>query len=268
MHSHFFYIALTISLRTCLRSDRRPNLQNQPALEKDKYRVRDAFAAAPGRKLVVADYGQLELRILAHITRCKSMIEAFKLGGDFHSRTAMGMYPEISAAVTAGDVLLEWDYAHGAPPKPLLKDKYSAERRKAKILNFSIAYGKTASGLAKDFGVTVKEAKATVDAWYADRPEVLEWQTRTIQEARRTGVTRTLMGRYRPLHGINDKKPTIRGTAQRLARTTTKSNETSLSYCIKLHLPEKRIILICGIFSRDFTLTQAHLNACLLPHIL
>jgi DNA polymerase-1 len=140
------------------------------------------------------------------------MLDAFRLGGDFHSRTAMGMYPYIAEAVSKGDVLLEWDSAQGPAPKPLLKDKYSAERRKAKILNFSIAYGKTASGLAKDFDVSIKEAKETVDMWFADRPEVLEWQKRTIEEGRRTGVTRTLMGRYRPLHGINDKKPTARGT--------------------------------------------------------
>lgn len=96
----------------------------------------------------------------------------------------------------------------------------SGERKKAKILNFSIAYGKTASGLAKDWGVSVKEARGTVDAWYADRPEVLEWQQKTIQEARRTGVTRTLMGRYRPLHGINDNAGAVRGHAERMAINT------------------------------------------------
>jgi DNA polymerase I len=69
------------------------------------------------------------------------MISAFKLGGDFHSRTAMGMYPHVADAVTRGEVILEWDVKEGAPPAPLLKDVFSAERRKAKTLNFSIAYG-------------------------------------------------------------------------------------------------------------------------------
>lgn len=143
------HCSLGFNTETGRLSARRPNLQNQPALEKDVYRVRDAFAAPPGKKLIVADYGQLELRILAHITKCTSMIEAFKLGGDFHSRTAMGMYPKIAEDVSNGKVLLEWDYSQGKPTLPLLKDQYASERRKAKILNFSIAYGKTASGLAK-----------------------------------------------------------------------------------------------------------------------
>ena len=74
------------------------------------------------------------------------MIEAFKVGGDFHSRTAMGMYPYIAQAVENGEVLLEWDSEKGTAPAPLLKDVYGTERRKVKMLNFSIAYGKTAMG--------------------------------------------------------------------------------------------------------------------------
>lgn len=79
------------------------------------------------------------------------MIEAFKSGGCFHSRTAMGMYPYIKQAVESKEVLLEWDTKNGKSPKPLVKDIYGSERRKAKTLNFSIAYGKTAHGLATDW---------------------------------------------------------------------------------------------------------------------
>jgi DNA polymerase-1 len=214
------HCSLNLNTETGRLSARKPNLQNQPSMDKDLYKIRDAFAAEKGKKLVVADYGQLELRVLAHITKCKSMLEAFRLGGDFHSRTAMGMYKNIADAVAKGDVLLEWDYTKGEPPKPLLKDVYGNERKKAKILNFSIAYGKTARGLATDFGVTVQEAQETVNIWYADRPEVQEWQKRTIAEARRTGVTRTLMGRYRPVHGINESRPVTRGHAERMAINT------------------------------------------------
>lgn len=83
------HCSLNLNTDTGRISSRRPNLQNQPANDKDIYKVRGAFKAEEGNKLIVADYGQLELRILANITECKSMIEAFKLGGDFHSRTAL-----------------------------------------------------------------------------------------------------------------------------------------------------------------------------------
>jgi DNA polymerase I len=97
---------LNLNTETGRLSCRRPNLQNQPALEKDRYRIRKAFKAEKGNMLAVADYGQLELRILAHMTSCESMIAAFKSGGDFHSRTAVGMFDYIqvgawSAAVCA-----------------------------------------------------------------------------------------------------------------------------------------------------------------------
>lgn len=149
------------------------------------------------------------------------MINAFKAGGDFHSRTAMDMYKYIRDDVENGNILLEWDYTNGnVAPKPLLKDKYSSERRKAKILNFSIAYGKTVSGQAKDWGVPIKEAKETLDSWYTSRPEVLEWQRYTIKEAHITGLTRTLMGRYRPLYNINDKSSSLRNHSERAAINT------------------------------------------------
>jgi DNA polymerase-1 len=83
------HCSLNFNTDTGRISARRPNLQNQPAHDKDIYKIRYAFQAEKGKKLIVADYGQLELRILANITECKSMIEAFKLGGDFHSRTAL-----------------------------------------------------------------------------------------------------------------------------------------------------------------------------------
>ena len=192
---------------------------------------------------MVADYGQLELRILAAMADCKSMQEAFRLGGDFHSRTALGMYDNIKEAIKAGrpchvstcashvhadpslipglsglaggqgrrsqrhmytyvyvhalclcfshqspcqrcscpssrtyaeTCILEWDGGedHKPSPTPLLKDMFANERKKAKILNFSIAYGKTAHGLAKDWGTSLSEAEETVERWYSDRPEV------------------------------------------------------------------------------------------------
>ena len=83
------HCSMNLNTETGRLSCRKPNLQNQPAGEKDVYKIRKAFIAEPDKTLIVADYGQLELRILAHMTNCKGMIEAFKLGGDFHSRTAL-----------------------------------------------------------------------------------------------------------------------------------------------------------------------------------
>ena len=195
------HCSLNLNTETGRLSSRRPNLQNQPALEKDRYKIRDAFRAGEGRRLVVADYGQLELRILAHITECSSMIEAFKIGGDFHSRTAMGMYPYIADAVKAGDVLLEeGDEEDGEPVSqkvPLLKDVYATERRKAKVLNFSIAYGKTAHGLSKKLGCICERGEEGDRGLVRRSSGSAEWQKRTIERANKHGYTRTLMGRYR-----------------------------------------------------------------------
>jgi DNA polymerase-1 len=127
------------------------------------------------------------------------MVDAFIQGGDFHSRTAMGMFDYIKKKVDDGDVYFEWDYSNGKPDKPMLKDEFASERRKAKTLNFSIAYGKTAHGLSKDWGVSVEEAEKMLQAWYGDRPEVLKWQKKTKATARSKGYTRSLMGRFRML---------------------------------------------------------------------
>ena len=198
------HAALNINTETGRLSARRPSLQNQPALEKDRYGIRKAFTCKPGNVLVVADYGQLELRLLAHMAGCASMREAFEAGGDFHSRTAMGMYQEIKDAMARGEVLLEYgsegyDEDPTKPKPALVKDAFASERRKAKVLNFSIAYGKTAHGLAKDFGVSTKEAEETVQLWYSDRPEVRAWQEVQHRKAAEKGKVSTLLGRHRNL---------------------------------------------------------------------
>lgn len=169
------HCSMNLNTETGRLSCRKPNLQNQPAYDKDVYQIRKAFIADEGKSLLIADYGQLELRLMAHMTKCKSMIEAFKLGGDFHSRTAVGMYPEIKTALDKGEVILEWDFSKGDPPKPLLKDQFANERKKAKIMNFSLAYGKTVHGFMKDWNCSEEEARNTVALWYSDRPEVRLW---------------------------------------------------------------------------------------------
>eukprot|EP00605_Chrysophyceae_sp_TOSAG23-4_P000645 GSChrysophyteH1.ASY1.ANO1.726.1 assembled CDS len=201
------HCSLNLNTETGRLSSRRPNLQNQPALEKDQYKIRDAFIAEPGNTLIVADYGQLELRLLAHITKCKSMLDAFRDGGCFHSRTAVGMYPHIAKAVESGDCLLEWDYSRGQPTVPL-------------TLNFSIAYGKTVHGLALDWGISKDEAEETLNAWYADRPEVRDWQEMTRSMAKKHGYVCTLMGRYRILQDASSPRGGAANHALRAAINT------------------------------------------------
>ena len=161
-HNSRIHYSLNINTETGRLSAKKPNAQNQPALDKDKYKIRKAFRAAEGKMLIVADYGQLELRILAHMTNCKSMIQAFEAGGDFHSRTAMSMYPDIKQAVDDGKVILEWDSKQGTAPAPMLKNVYASQRKTAKTMNFSIAYGKTAHGFAKDWGCSFDEATSAL----------------------------------------------------------------------------------------------------------
>jgi hypothetical protein len=216
------HCSLNINTETGRLSSRRPNLQNQPALEKDVYKIRKAFRASAGNTLIVADYGQLELRVLAHVSNCRSMIQAFIDGGDFHSRTAINMFKHVKEAVDIGAVLLEKGTGANAH-LPLLKDVFASERRKAKTLNFSIAYGKTAFGLAKDWGVTKEQAQDILELWYRDRPEVRAWQERVKAEAMDGPLSEvyTLMGRTRSLPGIKESRfSKAFGGASRMAVNT------------------------------------------------
>ncbi|BFI30949.1 DNA polymerase I [Marchantia polymorpha subsp. ruderalis] len=243
------HCSLNINTETGRLSARRPSLQNQPALEKDRYKIRQAFIAPPGKSLIVADYGQLELRILAHLTNCKSMLKAFEDGGDFHSRTALNMYPHVRKAVENGDVILEWEPKEGEtkPPVPLLKDIFGSERRKAKMLNFSIAYGKTAMGLSKDWKVSLEEAKATVDLWYSDRPEVRRWQEERIKEAHQTHHVHTLLGRTRHFPDVKSSSRLVRGHVERAAiNTPVQGSAADVAMCAMLEINTNKELLDLG----------------------
>ncbi|CAM6128411.1 unnamed protein product [Calypogeia fissa] len=243
------HCSLNINTETGRLSARRPSLQNQPALEKDRYKIRQAFVASPGKSLIVADYGQLELRILAHLTNCQSMLKAFSDGGDFHSRTALNMYSHVRHAVDNGDVILEWEPKPGEqkPPVPLLKDVFGAERRKAKMLNFSIAYGKTAMGLSKDWKVSIDEAKATVDLWYSDRQEVLSWQQERIREADRTHHVHTLLGRTRHFPDVKSNNRLVRGHIERAAiNTPVQGSAADVAMCAMLEINRNKTLQDLG----------------------
>ncbi|KAL3503474.1 hypothetical protein ACH5RR_037923 [Cinchona calisaya] len=243
------HCSLNINTETGRLSARRPNLQNQPALEKDRYKIRQAFIAAPGNSLIVADYGQLELRILAHLANCESMLDAFKAGGDFHSRTAMNMYPHIREAIEQKHVLLEWHPQPGEekPPVPLLKDAFASERRKAKMLNFSIAYGKTAVGLSRDWKVSVEEAKNTVDLWYSDRKEVLNWQEERKAEARESRCVHTLIGRARHFPSQKSATSAQKGHIDRAAiNTPVQGSAADVAMCAMLEISKNACLKELG----------------------
>jgi hypothetical protein len=229
------HCSLNINTETGRLSSRRPNLQNQPALEKDVYKIRKAFRASAGNTLIVADYGQLELRVLAHVSNCRSMIQAFIDGGDFHSRTAINMFQHVKEAVDKGAVLLEKGTGANAH-LPLLKDVFASERRKAKTLNFSIAYGKTAFGLAKDWGVTKEQAQDILELWYRDRPEVRAWQERVKSEAMHGALSEvyTLMGRTRSLPGIKESRfsKAFGGASRMAVNTPIQGRSAEESSCI------------------------------------
>ncbi|KAK3122846.1 hypothetical protein QOZ80_8AG0619190 [Eleusine coracana subsp. coracana] len=201
------HCSLNINTETGRLSARTPNLQNQPALEKDRYKIRQAFVAAPGNSLIVADYGQLELRILAHLTNCKSMLDAFKAGGQ------------------------------EKPPVPLLKDAFAAERRKAKMLNFSIAYGKTAVGLSRDWKVSVKEARHTLKLWYRDRKEVSAWQKRQKELAHEKCEVYTLLGRSRRFPNPAHVRSSQRGHIERAAiNAPVQGSAADVAMCAMLEI--------------------------------
>jgi DNA polymerase-1 len=172
-----------------------PNLQNIPIRSDLARRLRRAFVAAPGKKLLSADYSQIELRVLAHLSQDPALIEAFRAGEDIHHRTAKQVFGE--------STLSEQE-----------------KRRRAKIINFSIIYGKTAFTLGKEFGVPTREAQAFIDAYLDRYPRVRELIEEIIRETRRTGKVRTLFGRQRYVPEIGSRNRTTRSAAERVAVNT------------------------------------------------
>jgi len=210
VHSSF-----NLNTSTGRLSSRCPNLQQQPALDKDKYAIRSAFRAVPGKKLIVADYAQLELRVLAHDTNCESMVTMLSSDCDIHSRTAVDMYDHVKAAVESGEVLLEG----GDGSIPTVKEKFGTERRNAKSLNFGLMYGLGPQGLSKQLDIDVHEAEETIERWYRSRPEVRQWQQRIVKEAVQQKVpkVKTLRGRSRRLDCLRSKNRALQSGAMRQA---------------------------------------------------
>ena len=173
-----------------------PNLQNIPVRTELSRRIRAAFVAAPGSRLLSADYSQIELRILAHYSDDPALLEAFRAREDVHTRTAAETY--------------------GVPPADVTPEM----RRVAKMLNFGIAYGLSAFGLAQRLDLPDAEARGIISRYFARYAGVKGYIDRAIEEARRTGESRTLYGRVRAMPEIQARNPALRMAAERTAINT------------------------------------------------
>jgi DNA polymerase-1 len=170
-----------------------PNLQNIPIRTAAGREIRRAFIAPPGRQLVVADYSQIELRILAHLSGDEALIATFEQDEDIHRATAARLF--------------------GVSP-----DLVSHEMRNAaKRINFALLYGMAAFTLGKDLGVSTSEARSYVDSYFAQFPKVRGCLDAIVEEARRTREVTTLFGRVRPIPEIAASNPNVRGNAERMA---------------------------------------------------
>jgi DNA polymerase-1 len=177
-------------------SSSNPNLQNIPIRSELGGEIRAAFIPREGWKLVVADYSQIELRLLAHFSNCRVLMEAFRNGEDIHTRTAAEVF--------------------GVPPLMVNPEL----RRRAKAVNFGIVYGLSAFGLAAQLGIPRHEAQTYIDNYFERYAGVRKFIDETIAQVRRTGVTRTLFGRERPIPDMNSRNPNQRGFAERTAVNT------------------------------------------------
>ena len=173
-----------------------PNLQNIPIRTDEGKRIRDAFVPEAGWSILSADYAQIELRILAHISRDETLTAAFQKDEDVHRRTAAEIY--------------------GVPP-----DKVDEPmRREAKVINFGVIYGMSAFGLAKELGVDTKVAQAYIEEYFLKHNGVKSYIDHIIQEARRKGFVTTLFSRRRFLPEINSPNRPLRQFAERTAVNT------------------------------------------------
>ena len=177
-------------------SSSNPNLQNIPARTDMGRRIRRAFVSEKGRVLVSADYSQIELRIMAHLSRDERLMEAFHAGEDFHRSTAAAILERDEEDITA------------------------AERDWAKTINFGIMYGMSPFGLARQLEIDSGEAAEFIDRYFETYPRVREYTDRVVAQARETGYAVTILGRRRPISGLSSDNANVRGMAERAAVNT------------------------------------------------
>ncbi|MCX8022825.1 MAG: DNA polymerase I [Syntrophorhabdaceae bacterium] len=173
-----------------------PNLQNIPVRGEEGRKIREAFVPEGGFTLLSSDYSQIELRILAHLSNDRELIDAFLKGEDIHTKVACEVFGVTPEGVT------------------------SEMRRTAKVINFGIIYGMSGYGLAKELNISQREAQAYIDGYFALHKGVREYIDRVIEEGRKNGYVRTMFGRIRLIPEINNPDPAVRQLGERTAMNT------------------------------------------------
>ncbi len=177
-------------------SSSEPNLQNIPVRGEWGARIRETFIADEGHALISADYSQIELRILAHMSGDRGLIDAFSRNSDIHARTASELF--------------------GVPPEGVNAEM----RRIAKVVNFGVVYGMSPYGLSEALGIPPREAAAYIERYFAQHPGVRNYIDTAIKAVQQTGYASTLLGRTRPLPEIGNSNANVRQQAERLAINT------------------------------------------------
>lgn len=170
-----------------------PNLQNIPIRTAQGREIRKAFVAEPGYVLLSADYSQIELRVLAHVTGDEGLIDAFRRNADIHRATAARIFNVHEDLVTPD------------------------QRRASKTINFGVLYGMSAFRLSNELGISTHEAKSFIEAYFGRYPRIREYLDATLAECRASGKVTTLFGRVRHIPEIHNRSFTIRGNAERMA---------------------------------------------------
>jgi DNA polymerase-1 len=173
-----------------------PNLQNIPVRTETGRLIRKAFVPEPGHLLVSADYNQIELRLMAHLSGDSGLLDVFRRGGDVHAETAARMF--------------------GSKPSEVTRE----QRAKAKAINFGILYGMGPMRLARDLKISMDEARAFLEAYFREFPRVREFQREAVERARRDGYVTTLLGRKREIPELASEEPAVRANAENIAMNT------------------------------------------------
>jgi DNA polymerase-1 len=174
-------------------SSSEPNLQNIPSRGEIGQRFRRAFIPEPGWTLLSADYSQIELRVLAHLSGDPALIATFVADRDIHEEAAHQVFGEA------------------------LFSRQEELRRKAKIINFSILYGTSAFSLAKELGTTPREAQSFIDRYFAQHPKVSEFLETTVRDAEKNGFTQTIFGRIRQVPELKQRDKSVQQAGRRIA---------------------------------------------------